>query len=75
MCVAASGHSDNTKGVAFFKAWRATGLPVLTAVPKFSFSTPRDPPWPEHRSITEMLVSGSRRSISAAFLPMFCARA
>ena len=36
---------------------------------------PQEPPWPEHRSITATSASGSSRSISAAFCPMFCARA
>jgi hypothetical protein len=54
---------------------RATGLPTLSAVSKFSLSTPQAPPWPEQRSITSIGVSGIRRSISAPFGPMFCARA
>ncbi|MGC2524119.1 MAG: hypothetical protein WA417_16020 [Stellaceae bacterium] len=39
MWIAANGRSDDAKGVAFFGAWRATGLPVLIAVSKFFFST------------------------------------
>ena len=38
-------------------------------------STPQVPPWPEQRSITSTSASGISRSISAAFWPMFCARA
>ena len=45
------------------------------AMSKFSFFTPQEPPWPEQRSITAISVWGNSRSISAAFGPMFCARA
>src|SRR6185437_4499090 len=75
ICVAASGHSDATKGLAFFADWRATGLPTLSATSKFSLSTPQLPPWPEQRSITATSGCGKRRSISAALAPMAWARA
>ena len=71
----ASGHSEATNGLGSRNAWRATGLPTLSAVSKFSFMTPHEPPWPEQRSMTLISVSGTRRSISADFWPMFWARA
>ena len=40
----------------------------LSPISKFSLRTPHDPPCPEHRSITEILVSGTKRIISASLL-------
>jgi len=37
-------------------------LAELERVSKFSFNTPHDPPCPEQRSMTAILVSGRRRA-------------
>ncbi len=45
------------------------------ALSKCSCLKPQAPPWPEQRSITLTSAFGTRRNISAAFCPMFWARA